>query len=248
MTIKSKDSKDAAVATKRPGFKVTVTKNGPYLVSGNLPLKKEIIVSDENGDSVAWREGEKYPDQEQYALCRCGKSGNSPFCDGTHDKIRFNGAETAVATPYLEQAGVVEGPELVLTDAQKLCAVGRFCHPGGGTWELTQRSDDPEAKKQAIQEACDCPSGRLVIWDRKTGQVIEPDFEPSVSLIEDPPKKASGPIWLKGGIPLKSSYGKNYETRNRVTLCRCGGSRNKPFCDGTHCANGFDDGDESIRK
>ena len=248
MSNKSGDYKDTAVAAEKTGLKVTVTKNGPYLVSGNLPLKKEIIVSDKDGESVAWREGEKYPDRDRYALCRCGKSGSKPFCDGTHEKEEFDGNEMAVAVPYNKQAVAFEGPELVLTDAQNLCAVARFCHPGGGTWELTRRSGNPGAKKQAIQEACNCPSGRLVAWDRKTLQAFEPDFELSISLIEDPEKKVSGPIWLKGGIPLESSSGTSYETRNRVTLCRCGGSRNKPFCDGTHCENGFDDGDESIRK
>jgi CDGSH-type Zn-finger protein len=248
MSNKPGDHKDAAAVTERVDFKVTVAKNGPYLVSGNLPLKKEIIVSNGNGESVAWRDGEGYPDRERYALCRCGKSGSKPFCDGTHEEIEFDGDELAAAVPYNEQATAIDGPGLVLADAQSLCAVARFCHPGGGVWRLAQRSGDPEAKKQAIQEACDCPSGRLVAWDRTTRQAIEPDLEPSISLIEDPEKKASGPIWLKGGIPLESSSGVCYETRNRVTLCRCGESRNKPFCDGSHCKSGFDDGDQSIRK
>jgi CDGSH-type Zn-finger protein len=248
MSNESGDYKDTTAAVEKAGFKVTVAKNGPYFVSGNLPLKKEIIVSNKDGESVAWREGEKYPDRDRYALCRCGQSGNKPFCDGTHEEIEFDGDNLAAAVPYNRQAEAFDGPALVLTDVQNLCAVARFCHPGGGTWQLTQRSGDPAAKKQAIQEACNCPSGRLVVWDRKTRQAIEPDFEPSISLIEDPEKKASGPIWLKGGIPLESSSGTRYETRNRVTLCRCGESRNKPFCDGSHCESGFDDGDESIRK
>ena len=55
-------------------------------------------------------------------------------------------------------------------------------------------------------------------------------------------------VWLKGGIALESADGKKYETRNRVTLCRCGQSGNKPFCDGTHIDCGFDDGDESLKQ
>ncbi|HET8688843.1 MAG TPA: CDGSH iron-sulfur domain-containing protein [Methanosarcina sp.] len=39
---------------------------------------------------------------------------------------------------------------------------------------------------------------------------------------------------MRGGIPIESADGKQYEIRNRVTLCRCGKSRNKPFCDGSH--------------
>jgi CDGSH-type Zn-finger protein len=248
MAIRTGDSKDAAVAPAKPAFKVTITQNGPYLVSGSLPLKKEIVVPDGNGDPIAYRDGEEYPDKKQYALCRCGKSGVKPFCDGTHDRVSFNGTEVATTAHYQRQAVAINGPELLLTDAKMLCSAARFCHPDGGTWELTQRSDDPWAKKQAIRQACNCTAGRLVIWDRKTGKAVEPDLDPSISLIEDPQKKVSGPIWLKGGIPLESSRGTTYEIRNRVTLCRCGGSRNIPFCDGTHCENGFDDGDESIRK
>jgi CDGSH-type Zn-finger protein len=135
-----------------------------------------------------------------------------------------------------------------LTDVQELCAVARFCHRLGGTWKLTKNSDNPKSKEIAIQEACNCPSGRLVVWDKKTGKPIEPQIKPAISLIEDPAKKVSGPIWLKGFIPLESSDGTPYETRNRVTLCRCGKSSNKPFCDGCHISIGFNDGDKSLSK
>ncbi|MDI6880757.1 MAG: CDGSH iron-sulfur domain-containing protein [Desulfitobacteriaceae bacterium] len=87
--------------------------------------------------------------------------------------------------------------------------------------------------------AWDCPAGRLIPWDKKTGQSIEPKLEPSLGIIEDPPEKVSGPIWVKGGISLESSDGSQYEVRNQVTLCRCGKSRNKLFCDATHVAIGY---------
>ncbi len=73
---------------------------------------------------------------------------------------------------------------------------------------------------------------------------LEPEFKPGISLVEDPFRKASGPLWVKGGIPVKSSKGFRYEVRNRVTLCRCGRSGNKPFCDGSHLP--FKDGDGSV--
>jgi CDGSH-type Zn-finger protein len=69
---------------------VKISKNGPYIVSGNLPLGKETIGTNEGGESVKWQQGQKYPSQEQYALCRCGASRNKPFCDGTHASIRFS--------------------------------------------------------------------------------------------------------------------------------------------------------------
>jgi CDGSH-type Zn-finger protein len=51
-----------------------------------------------------------------------------------------------------------------------------------------------------------------------------------------------GPLWVRGGVRITGSDGRDYEVRNRATLCRCGASSNKPFCDGTHKKIGFRDG------
>jgi CDGSH-type Zn-finger protein len=228
--------------------KIRITKNGPYIVSGNVPLDKEIIGINKEGVPDKWIKGKKYPLQKTYSLCRCGQSKNKPFCDFTHLEIDFDGTEVAGREPFVKQAEVTDGPTLKLLDVEKLCAVARFCHRDEGTWDLTEKSDDPKARKIAIQETADCPSGRLVIIDKKTGKTIEPDFKPSISVTEDPQENASGPLWVKGGIPIESSDGSEYEKRNRCTLCRCGKSGNKPFCNGTHIKVGFNDGDESVNK
>jgi CDGSH-type Zn-finger protein len=49
----------------------------------------------------------------------------------------------------------------------------------------------------------------------------------------------NGPLHVTGGITIKRSDGQPFETRNRVLLCRCGNSKNKPLCDGTHKEIGF---------
>jgi len=219
--------------SKKPKYKIKVTKNGPYLVSGVVPLSEQGIRVDSDEQCHGWKEGKKYQVQESCALCRCGRSQRKPFCDGTHTKIEFDGTEQATNKPYMEQAREFRGPDLKLTDAEDFCVRARFCHRSGGTWKLTQQSSDPEAKQTAIEEACECPSGRLVAWD-KDGRAIEPDFEPSIGLVEDTQAKKMGPIWVRGSIPVESAKGKTYEIRNRVTLCRCGKSSNKPFCDGSH--------------
>jgi CDGSH-type Zn-finger protein len=218
---------------KPQGFEIEVTKDGPYLVSGGVPLSEQIMGMDEQGDSRGWRQGKKYPAREKCKLCRCGQSGDKPFCDSTHLKAGFNGTETASHAPFSTQAETIEGPDLVLTDAEAFCAGARFCDRAGGVWKLTTQSDDPEARETAIEEACDCPSGRLVVRGRN-GQEIEPAFKPSIGLVEDTQKGVMGPIWVRGGIPIRSADGFTYEKRNRVTLCRCGKSSNKPFCDGSH--------------
>ena len=213
-------------------YRIKITGNGRYIVSGGVSLSEQEIVTDEEGDSVGWREAKSYPLQAEYALCRCGNSKNKPFCDKRHLK-GFDGSETAVHEPYLEQAEKTEGPDLDLTDAKELCASARFCHRAGGIWNLTLQSDEPEARRIAIEEAGDCPSGRLVVWD-KSGEAIEPPFEPSIVLVEDPTAGVRGPIWVRGGITFEAADGYLYEIRNRATLCRCGRSVNKPFCDSSH--------------
>ena len=213
---------------------IQVTRDGPYLVSGGVALSEQWIVTNPEGESLDYREGKKYPAQPQYALCRCGRSANKPFCDGTHKKVRFDGTETASHRPYLEQAETFEGPTMLLTDQENLCAFARFCDPKGRVWNLVAETDNPEAQRLVKHEAGHCPGGRLVAWDRETGKPLEPQLEPSLGLIEDTDKRVSGPIWVRGGIPVFSADGETYEVRNRMTLCRCGRSDNKPFCNGAH--------------
>ena len=214
--------------------KIKVTKNGPYVVSGGIPVCEQAITTDSEGIPTQWTQLVKYPAKESCTLCRCGHSENKPFCDGTHTKIHFDGTETAGQETYLNKPVEIDGPALKLTDVTELCASARFCHRAGGIWKLVPRSDNSEAKKIACDEACDCPSGRLVVQDKKTKEIVEPKFEKSVSLVEDPAIGVSGPIWVRGRVTVESADGKTYKIRNRVTLCRCGKSQNKPFCDSSH--------------
>ena len=165
---------------------------------------------------------------------RCGHSGNKPFCDGTHAAVHFDGTERAGGETCLRHPKRIRGPSLELEDVEDLCVHARFCVPGRGIWNLTRKSEIPEARETAIAEACNCPSGRLVLPGRETGEVIEPGLEKSIVVTEYPPRGEHGPLWVRGGIPVESAEGMQYAIRNRVTLCRCGKSGNKPFCDGSH--------------
>ena len=217
-----------------PEQRIEVCKNGPYQVHGGIPLSVQRITLDEAGFSESWKEEKQYPVENPYILCRCNRSKNLPFCDGFHREISFIGTEHASREPYLLQAKEYAGPDLVLTDAEILCSIAKFCERAGGIWKLTQESGNREAREIAIREAGLCPSGRLVVWEKGTKTPIEPQFEPSLGLVEYPQEGISGPVWVRGGIPVISSDGFVYEIRNRVTLCRCGHSFNKPFCDNSH--------------
>ncbi|MEI6105021.1 MAG: CDGSH iron-sulfur domain-containing protein [Methanothrix sp.] len=175
------------MATKNKEMRIKIIKDGPYRITGGLPLYEQVIVTDEAGHTRELIDKKEYPPQETYILCRCGASKNKPFCDGTHREIGFDGSETASRKPYLEKAEI-EGPELKLTDAHEFCDHSRFCMRAGGIRDLIQKSDDPEARRTAIEEAMICPSGRLVLWDKKTGNPFEKEFKPSLVLVHDKQK------------------------------------------------------------
>ena len=220
----------------RDDCKILITKNGPYLVTGNVPLSKAIMEYEESVP-VRWADGRAYPELKTYSLCRCGQSESKPYCDGSHTK-GFDGTEVASRKTHAEQSHVFKGPKLALKDAMPLCAGARFCERAGGVWELILLPDETSAKI-ATESACNCPSGRLVISDAKGD--IEREYEKQIRLVEDPQEGVSGPLLVQGGMAIESADGKRYEVRNRVTLCRCGKSENKPFCDGTHIIARFRD-------
>jgi CDGSH-type Zn-finger protein len=223
------------------GTRITVTEHGPYQVTGSVPLVSRTIVTDDEGFSVEWGEGETFTTDATYELCRCGDTKTTPFCDRACDTNGFDGRETASREPYLAQAEEQDGPNLILTDAEELCSFARFCDPGGQIWNLVDQSDDASTAL-AIREGKLCPSGRLVTWDKETKVPNEEDYTPSIGVVQDPSQNCSGPYAVRGGIQVVASDGFEYERRNRQTLCRCGQSSNKPFCNGTHAAIGFDDG------
>jgi CDGSH-type Zn-finger protein len=218
--------------------KIKIVENGPYLVTGSVPLSEKIIVP--NGIVNEYRQGCEFPLREEYALCRCGATHTPPYCDGTHVKIRFQSRETASRKDYEDRAQVLEGPNLTLRDDNR-CAYARFCHrKDGSVWELTENSDDPYLREEAIIAASECPAGRLVAYT--TDQTpIEPEYEPSIELLQDPANGVSGPLFVKGNIQIEASDGFQYEKRNREALCRCGKTRNSPFCDATHVSAGYKD-------
>jgi CDGSH-type Zn-finger protein len=191
-------------------------------------------------------EVETLPD---YTLCRCGASRIKPFCDGSHAAIGFDGTETADSKSYAERQKSYRGKGLVMHDDRPLCIHAGFCHNRvTDAWNLTKKTADIQVRVQLIGMIEHCPSGALSytlsdglspdddvclksdaggVWD------MEQELAKAIAVIPD------GPLWVTGGVAIMRSDGVALEVRNRVTLCRCGQSKNKPFCDGTHAEIGF---------
>lgn len=219
--------------------KITIMKDGPYIVC-NVPLKEKIITPVDNHYELL--DGRELPQKPIYALCRCGKSKNMPFCDGLHIQEHFDGTEVASKADYNSRVvEIIEGEKLDLFDDGR-CALARFCHrEKGDAWELAENSADEQCKEEAIIAACECPTGRLVAKD-KDGKPYEYKYDPVVEIFQDPEQGVSSSIVIKGYVPIYSSCGELYEVRNRVALCRCGKSKDMPFCDAEHIRIDFNDG------
>jgi len=225
--------------SKEKKARIKIIKNGPYCVFGSVPIKEKIITP--VGNHYEYREGRQLPQKETYSLCRCGRSKEHPFCDGYHKQFDFDGQETASREKYNKRAEVLEGKEIDLMDDDR-CAFLRFCHTEkGSTWELIKESDKDEEKELALKSAAECLAGRLTAVS-KDGEILEEDHQAEILVLQDPEKKVSSAIIVKGNIEIESADGEIYEPRNAVALCRCGESKNKPFCDCNHIHTGFKDG------
>ena len=95
---------------------------------------------------------------------------------------------------------------------------------------------DPDgAEAGAIVDAVHrCPSGALTCTAGGADSP-KPSGEPAITVSRD------GPYFVTGGIQLRNAAPDPGAPPERYALCRCGGSKNKPFCDGTHWHIGFAD-------
>jgi CDGSH-type Zn-finger protein len=218
-------------AADPPRQRIEVTEDGPYHVHGSLPLRHVTIVETEWGEPVDVDESEPLATGRWYALCRCGNSQTKPFCDDSHLRVGFDGTETADRTPRVTREREIRGRGIAFTDDTTLCTHAGFCTSRlTDVWEMVRDSADPEVRAQMERRIGLCPSGRL--------ELVPPadPGEAAVMLERD------GPIWVRGAVQLHAADGTTYEVRGRMALCRCGASRNKPFCDDSHKEIDFRDG------
>jgi CDGSH-type Zn-finger protein len=189
--------------------------NGPLLVTGLQHLRNS--------------KGERLETRETIALCRCGHSANKPFCDSTHRKIGFSDAHTADASE--DRTERYEGPELTILDNRFLCAhIGECTDRLAEVFRYGQEPwiDPGAAPAERIREVvARCPSGALAHALR--GQApSDPQREPAITVSKN------GPYYVVGGIGLETDKWGQGASREHYALCRCGLSKRKPFCDGSH--------------
>ena len=205
---------------------VELQKDGPLKVSGLTAFKNS------RGEAIAAR--------KTVFLCRCGDSRNRPFCDGTHVQTGFTGARSDDRVP--DKLERYEGRELTVLDNRGVCSHAGYCTAGlPAVWRSAAEPwiDPDGADKAAVVEIIrKCPSGALSYLE--DGQ-LRTDFHEAAEI----QVSRDGPYVVRGGVELKDCEFGEGASREHYVLCRCGASRNKPFCDGSHWYAGFHD-DEAL--
>lgn len=232
---------DHAVNPEIAKKQIVIKANGPYVVQGNIPLVHKTQVVSEHGEPLTWRKDRAIETEgDDYYLCRCGRSTTMPFCDRSHREEGFDGSETAVTSgPSGAELTIYRGPHLIAVKDPSLCMSSGFC--GFCETKLPQliaASDDTRARSLAIAMMERCPSGSYAYKLEEDQPNNEPDLPQQIADITEITGDGpiQGPLWVTGYVEVVRSDGKPFEPRNRVTLCNCGLSHNKPLCDGTHRA------------
>ncbi len=190
---------------------VTVFDNGPIKLSG------EALSVQYCGEAVQVEPG------KDVFVCRCGRSENAPFCDGSHSRTGFVAEAPAGAQKDIR---VWEGKTLRTFFNPNACMHVFYCKP---LKELRARelAGDTEAAAEIARVVQSCPSGAL---SYESTEDITPPTSAHAAVID---------IIEGGEVRIQCDFEINAELQerqasDRATLCRCGMSKNKPWCDGRH--------------
>ena len=208
--------------------KLACSPNGPYALLNDMQATPVPNLRRASGEACVTVRG--------VALCRCGASKNKPFCDGTHGTIRFS--DRNAADPGKDKRRSYAGKRITILDDRSICSHAGFC-----TEELNsvfRQHDEPwiapdgAEMENIIATIRKCPSGALS-YAIDGVEAVVPERAPMITVTDNGPYAVTGGVELMG---VKFAQGASTE---HYTLCRCGVSKNKPFCDGSHWHAGFRD-------
>ena len=206
--------------------------NGPYLATSVPRLADHL--------------GADMKPVPQLALCRCGNSALKPLCDGTHARTGFTDGKDPKRVA--DHRDTYPGQQVTIFDNRGICQ-----HSGRCTDRLATvfRTDTepfvaPSGGRldEIIRAVRDCPSGALsyAIDDVEARAWVDWDGTrpPAIEVTRDGPYRITGQLTLTDATGQPQARGEG-ASREHYALCRCGQSRNKPFCSGMHWYVGFRD-------
>ena len=202
---------------------------------------KPAIEARENGPFVAKHirnmkgpDGEDIEVKATMALCRCGHSGNKPFCDGSHEKVGFksDSGEPSGKDKIL----TYEGEEVTVTFNPRICAHAAECgRLAGHVFDPEQKpwiQPDKGTRAEVEEVVAACPSGALALKRADGGREHRLTERCDITIEKD------GPYWVQNVTSPAGTQAEGMSSKKYV-LCRCGMSGNKPYCDGTHHDEGW---------
>jgi CDGSH-type Zn-finger protein/uncharacterized Fe-S cluster protein YjdI len=138
-----------------------------------------------------------------------------------------------------EKRHVFASPEITVTWSRRRCTHVAEClrglpavfEAGRVPWIAPERAPADQVAEVVLR----CPTGALH-YQRHDGGAAEP-VPATNTVVLDP----DGPLYLEGDIELAAADGTVVFRDTRVALCRCGYTRNRPFCDASHWTAGFED-------
>jgi CDGSH-type Zn-finger protein len=220
--------------------KISPLPNGPYYLINDTEPKVVENLQNSKGEPLSMVSG--------VALCRCGASNNKPFCDGTHATIGFSGknkipADDNNGTEYKvrDNRKSYVGKKITIHDNRRICSHASECVNNlSSVFKLNSRpwiNPDSTMTDEIIDTIRKCPSGALSYSINNIEYRDPNEREPMITVSKN------GPYLITGGIDLIGEDIKwgDGASREHYTLCRCGASNNKPFCDGTHKTINFRD-------
>ena len=191
--------------------------------------------------------GEPIKVRRTIRLCRCGNSRNKPFCDSTHETVGWTDGKRDDRVP--DRLDTYAGPDpdasgepgVTVLDNRGVCSHAGFCTRDlPSVWRSgVEPWIDPAGAPAAdvVGTIHRCPSGALS-YEREGTVHNAFGGGPDIRVTRN------GPYRVRGCALDGVAFGQG-ATPEHYTLCRCGQSRNKPFCDGSHWYAGFKD-DEAI--
>lgn len=196
---------------------IIFTNNSPfYLVNGQN-------VTDENGNVLKVK--------AVSAFCRCGKSKSMPYCDNKHEVEGLHTEKSHDRAKNKWKSYV--GDNITVHFNLGLCSHVALCLkllP-----EVFNLDEKPwiNVNGASVEEVIDvvskCPSGALT-YTKNEKHIVDFDTDIAIKVISD------GPLAVQGDVELIDDQESIQELKSlkRYTLCRCGKSKNQPFCDGAH--------------
>jgi CDGSH-type Zn-finger protein len=208
--------------------KLACLANGPYYLLNDATPAPVPNLRRANGEPCATARG--------VALCRCGGSKNKPFCDGTHSTIGFS--DRKLSDGSLDRRASYAGKRITIHDNRGICSHAGFCTDRlASVFRMGQEpwiDPDGATVEEIVAAVRRCPSGALS-YSIDGVEHRDQEREPAVTVTDH------GPYAVTGGVELVGVPFGEGASREHYTLCRCGASKNKPFCDGSHWHAGFRD-------